>query len=73
MSSATTPAERQDYLQRLLAIAEDAKVKRFALARAGDLELAEDALQQTYDSMARIKDPGGSRTCRLTSTGCWSA
>ena len=59
MSSAITPAERQDYLQRLLAIAEDAKVKRFALARAGDLELAEDALQQTYDSMARIKDPGG--------------
>ena len=29
------------------------------MARAGDLELAEDALQQTYDSMARIKDPGG--------------
>ena len=59
MSSAATPAGRQDYLQRLLAIAEDAKVKRFALARAGDLELAEDALQQTYDTMARIKDPSG--------------
>lgn len=59
MSSAATPAGRQDYFQRLLAIAEDAQVKRFALARAGDLELAEDALQQTYDAMARIKDPGG--------------
>jgi hypothetical protein len=59
MASAATPAERQDYLRRLLAIAEDAKVKRFALARAGDLELAQDALQQTYDSMARIKDPRG--------------
>ena len=57
MASAATPAERQDYLQRLLAIAEEAKVRRFALARAGDLELAEDAIQQTYDTMARIKDP----------------
>ena len=59
MSSTTTPAERQDYLQRLLAIGEDAQVRRLAWARAGDLELAEDALQQTYDAMARIKDPGG--------------
>lgn len=57
MSSAATPAGRQDYLQRLLVIAEDAQVRRFALARAGDLDLAEDALQQTYDTMARVKDP----------------
>jgi DNA-directed RNA polymerase specialized sigma24 family protein len=57
MDSAATPAGRQDYLQRLLALTEDAKVKRFALARAGDRELAEDALQETYDTMARIKDP----------------
>ena len=39
-------------------IREDAQVKRLARARAGDSELADDALQQTYDAMARIKDPG---------------
>ncbi len=59
LSSTTTPAGRQDYFQKLLTIWQDAQVKRLARARAGDLELAEDALQQTYDVMARIKDPGG--------------
>lgn len=64
MSSAATSAERQDYLQRLQAIAEDAQVKRFALARAGDLDLAQDARQQTFDMMARIKDPSGIQDLR---------
>jgi DNA-directed RNA polymerase specialized sigma24 family protein len=54
----TTPAGREDYLRRLLAVREDPRVTRLALARAGDRELAEDALQQAFDAMARIKDPG---------------
>jgi DNA-directed RNA polymerase specialized sigma24 family protein len=58
LSITTTPAGRQDYLQELLAIRQDPQVIRRARARAGDLELAEDALQETYAVMARIKDPG---------------
>jgi DNA-directed RNA polymerase specialized sigma24 family protein len=57
LSSTTTPAGRQGYFQRLLAIRNDEQVRRLARARAGDVELAEDALQQTYDVMARVKDP----------------
>lgn len=34
-------------------------VIRLARVRAGDLELAEDALQQAYYLMARIEDPSG--------------
>jgi DNA-directed RNA polymerase specialized sigma24 family protein len=59
MSSATTPAARQDYFQRLLAIREDAQIRRLARARAGNIDLAEDALQETFYAMARIKDPTG--------------
>ena len=54
----TTPAGRQDYFRQLLEIREDPQVNRLARMRAGDPELAGDALQQTYDTMARIKDPG---------------
>jgi DNA-directed RNA polymerase specialized sigma24 family protein len=59
VSSTTTPAGRQEYLLGLLAIREDALVIRLARVRAGDLELAEDALQQAYYLMARIEDPSG--------------
>jgi len=59
LTSTMTPAARLDYFQRLLAIREDAHIRRVAQTRAGDIELAEDALQQTFDAMARIKDPSG--------------
>ena len=58
LSDTTTPSGRQDYYRQLLAIREDPQVKSLARMRARDPELAEDALQQTYDAMARIKDPG---------------
>ena len=60
----TIPAARQDYFQRLLAIREDAQVKRIAQRRAGDPDLAEDALQETYYTMACIKDPSGIENLR---------
>ena len=53
----TTPAERQSYLQQLLAIWEDPQVKNLARAWARDSDLAEDALQETYYAMARVKNP----------------
>lgn len=53
----TTPAERQSYLQQLLAIWEDPQVKNLARAWARDPDLAEDALQETYYAMARVKNP----------------
>ena len=57
MPDTTTPAGREDYFRRLAAIREDPQVKRLALARARDRELAEDALQQTCYLMAKIADP----------------
>jgi DNA-directed RNA polymerase specialized sigma24 family protein len=41
----------------LAAIREDPKVKNLARARAGDSELAEDALQETYYAVARLRNP----------------
>jgi hypothetical protein len=41
----------------LAAIREDPKVRKLARARAGDLELAEDALQETYYAVARMENP----------------
>jgi len=36
----------------------DPAVRRLALRRAGDRDLAEDALQETFYSVARVTDPG---------------
>jgi DNA-directed RNA polymerase specialized sigma24 family protein len=56
----TTPG----FEQELAAIREDAEVKRFALRRAGDLDLAEDALQAAYDAVARVADRAAIRNLR---------
>ena len=44
---------RQRFLEELLEIWRDPKVKRLALRRAGTLELARDGLNQAYDAVAR--------------------
>jgi hypothetical protein len=41
----------------LAAIREDPKVKNLARSRAGDFELAEDALQEAYYAVARLENP----------------
>lgn len=57
MPSLSTPAERSDYLQQLLLIRENPRVKKLARARAGDPDIAEDALQEAYYAMAALKHP----------------
>lgn len=55
LSSYPIPAGgRSDYLERLAAIREDPRVKHLARGRAGDPELAEDALQEAYYAVARM-------------------
>jgi DNA-directed RNA polymerase specialized sigma24 family protein len=39
-------------------VAQDPAIRGLAVARAGSRELAEDALQETYWAVARVKDPG---------------
>jgi len=57
LHSTTTPDERTGFQQKLLAIREDPQVKGLALRRAGDPELAEDALQGAYCAVAGLKNP----------------
>jgi hypothetical protein len=54
----TSPHGRPEFQQDLLAILNDPKVISLARRRAGDLDLAEDALQATYYAVARVADPG---------------
>ena len=42
----------------LARIRQDPQIWRLALRRAGSRDLAEDALQETFYSVARVKDPG---------------
>jgi hypothetical protein len=60
-SSSIPAGSRSDYFERLAVIREDPKVKNLARGRAGDTELAEDALQETYyavaQMLARIENP----------------
>jgi DNA-directed RNA polymerase specialized sigma24 family protein len=53
--SRVTPPSFHDELAR---IRQDPQIWRLAMRRAGSRELAEDALQETYYSVARVKDPG---------------
>jgi hypothetical protein len=47
---------RSDYLERLAVIREDPLIKKLAHRKAGDPELAKDALQEAYYAMAKM-DP----------------
>jgi hypothetical protein len=58
LPSPSTPVDGwSDFLEQLVAIREDPKIKNLARARAGDAELAEDALQETYYAVARHRNP----------------
>jgi DNA-directed RNA polymerase specialized sigma24 family protein len=57
MPSTTAPENREDFLRELQAIREDPRVCHFALGRAGDRDLAEDALESAYCAVARVRDP----------------
>lgn len=56
-SPSTSAAERSDYLDHLTLIREDPQVKKLARARAGDPDMAEDALQETFYLLAKISQP----------------
>lgn len=53
----TIPDGRTGFQQELLAIREDPQVKCLALRRAGDPELAADALQEAYCAVAGLQNP----------------
>lgn len=57
MPNPTTPAGRPDYQRQLREIWEDPQVRRLARARAQDPEVAQDALQEAYYAVARVKKP----------------
>jgi hypothetical protein len=58
LPSPSIPADGwSDFLEQLTAIREDPKVKSLARSRAGDFDLAEDAMQEAYYAMARLKNP----------------
>ena len=46
-----------DFQSALLAIAQDPEIRRLALRLAGDLELAEDARQEAYYAVRRVRNP----------------
>src|ERR1700685_4487139 len=60
----TSPRGRQDFQQELLAVRNDPKVRSLAGRRAGDPDLAVDALQATYCAVARVADPTAIRNLR---------
>ena len=58
----TTPPDRwPDFQQDLLAVLDNPRVKGLALRRAGDHDLAEDALQATFCAVSRVADPAAIR------------
>src|SRR5579864_4712929 len=52
--SRVSPLSFRDQLAEIVA---DPEVRRLALRRAGSRELAEDALQETFYAVARVRDP----------------
>ena len=64
MPSTTTPGGRPDFLRRLQEIREDPQVKALAMRRAGDREIAHDALQETYCALASMSNPEQIRDLR---------
>lgn len=64
MTSTAISLGEPEFLQQLLAIRNDPKIKRLALARAGDPDLARDALNQAYCAVALVRDPAKIRNLR---------
>jgi hypothetical protein len=62
--STTTPDGRRDFQHDLLAILDDPKVRSLARRRAGDPELAMDALQAAYCAVAGVEDPSAIRNLK---------
>ena len=60
----TSPRGRRDFQQALLEIRNDPKVKSLARRRAGNPDLAEDALQEAYCAVARVTNPAAIRDLR---------
>ena len=58
------PPDRPDLQQKLQQILEDHDVKRLARRRAGDPDLARDALQETFDAVAHVADPAAIKDLR---------
>jgi len=62
---ATTDSDSQpDFQHELLTIREDPEVRRLALRRAKNPEIAEDALQAAYYAVSRVGDPGAIQDLR---------
>ena len=58
MTSTTSPDGRSEFLRQLLEIRQDPQVRSLARRRAVSLDLAEDALQEAYYAVAKVKNPG---------------
>jgi len=61
-----TPSEGSPpgFHEHLLKLCTDPGIWRFALRRAGHRDLAEDAIQETYYSVSRVKNPEHIRDVR---------
>jgi DNA-directed RNA polymerase specialized sigma24 family protein len=64
LTSSTSPAGQDDFHERLRAIWEDPQVRKRAGSWARDPELAQDALQEAFYAVARVKDPDEIRDLR---------
>lgn len=57
MPNPTSPTGRDDFRRELATIWADPRIRRLALSRAGNPEIADDALQQTYCVLLNHKNP----------------
>lgn len=64
MTSTTSPDGQSEFLRRLVEIQQDPQVRGLARREAGNLDLAEDALQEAFYAVAKVKNPGGIENLR---------